>query len=200
MRVGFIVECGPAGADEKVLDYLVKALRTDVEPRFQTCGPTGKREILADCHKQVEKLFDKDRCDRVFVVWDLMPCDAEHRHRGRPSCEKERDHIWAKLRDQDRKRTVLLCITHELETWLLADGSALTKVIERRSHPMRPIPDERRPEKIENPKARLKEHFNSRPGGYNDLVHARKIIEQASLAKLERVPSFARFRQKLQMP
>ena len=80
MIVGFIVECGPNGADEQVLKHLVKKLRPDIVPRFSTCGVRGKGEILAKCGTMVTKLFDDEHCAKVFVVWDLMPCNEEHHH------------------------------------------------------------------------------------------------------------------------
>jgi Domain of unknown function (DUF4276) len=205
MRVGFVVECGPGGADEKVLRYLVGVLRKDIDPRFQTCGPTGKREILDECRKQVSNLFDKDRCDRVFVVWDLMPCDPPFRDENDVPCRrKEREHLLGQLRPEDRARTVLLCITHELEAWLLADGSAIKAALNHGydTHKIkRPIPDVARPEDLRNPKGALRGIFtrNQRPG-YNDVVHAVKIVEQVTdLTKLERAaPSFRRLREKLE--
>ena len=69
MKVGFLVECGPKGADEQVLRFLVNTLRSDIDPRFATCG--SKRVILQECGDYVESLFTVERCEKVFVVWDL---------------------------------------------------------------------------------------------------------------------------------
>lgn len=148
----------------------------------------------------VAKLFDAEGCARVFVVWDLIPSNEEHQHEGKPCRKKERDHLLGTLRPQDRRRTVLLCIQQELETWLLVDGAALTAVIKRPSHPMKAIRGERDPEAIKNPKGRLRELFNkNKRGDSSDSVHAVKIIRGVtSLSRLECAPSFARFKQKLE--
>lgn len=198
MKVGFVVECGPGGADEKVLRSLIKALRSDIEPRFVTSG--SKRVILEDCGKLASALFDNERCDKVFVVWDLMPCNAEHHHKGTPSCVLERAHVLNLLRATDKPRTILLCIKHELEAWLLADGSALEKVLKPNHQRVERIPDDKSPEQHPNPKKQLGNLFKKRRGlEYNDTVHAVKIIEQVTnFNKLVRAPSFARFKQKLQ--
>jgi hypothetical protein len=204
MKVGFIVE---GRADEQVLRYLVGVLRRDLDmwrdvhfrKPERTSGPRGKGEILDEVGTMVSNLFVMDRCDWVFVVWDLIPCNAEHREDGEPSCKKERLHMLSKLREEDKPRTQLVCITRELEAWLLADGSALTKVVGTTTHPLRhAIADERYPEKIENPKAKIRKHFGNHHGGYDDMMHARKIIEKTSLAKLARVPSFAHLKDKLE--
>lgn len=110
MRIGFVLECHRDGADHKVMEHVVRALRGDLELLFQLCG--SKRALFEDCGKQVEALF-----------------------------------------------TV-----------------------------------ERQP----NPKKTLNKLFNEhRRRDYDDKVHALKIIEKASLSKLERAPSFARLKDKL---
>jgi Domain of unknown function (DUF4276) len=196
MNVGFVVECGPGGADEKVLKHVISELRPDIKPRFSNSG--SKRVILEDCGKLVERLFEADRCERVFVVWDLMPCNQEHHHNGKPSCEKERQHLVKKLRPVDRPRTVMLCITHELEAWLLADGKAIAAVLGSDEHPIR-IADEKRPEEHLNPKRHLNKLFGKhRNWDYIDMIHAVQIIKKVRrLSKLECAPSFARLKDKL---
>lgn len=201
-KVGFVVECHRDGADHKVISHVVEQTRSELRAHFVYTG--SKKALFEDCPKIVETLFDVERCDRVFVVWDLMPCDEDFREADKPSCEKERGHLWARLRPQDRdnKKTVMLCITHELDNWLLADGAALTAVLSRPTHPIKPISDEKRPEDIPNPKALLKKHFKQHGRGeYEDVLHAAKIIAQVkNLTKLERAPSFKRLRAKLLIP
>lgn len=197
MRVGFIVECFRDGADHKVLLNLLPRLRADVEPQFSFCG--SKRVLFEECGRLVAGLLDVERCERVIVLWDLMPCDERFHDKGSPSCTLERAHLVSQLRPQDHERTIMLCVTHELEAWLLADGRAVTAVLERPTHKIRPIADERRPEAYPNPKARLRTLFRQHGrGDYNDAVHAVKIVENvANLTKLDRAPSFSRLRAKL---
>lgn len=196
MRVGFVLECCKDGADHKVLEHVVGKLHSDLKLCFRFCK--SKRELFDDCGKFVEGLFTVERCDRVFVVWDLMPCDEAYKDDGKPSCVKERAFLLKALRREDRARTVLLCITHELEAWLLADGKALTSVLDNDNHPIKPIQDDRTPERHPNPKKVLNKLFKEhRRREYDDKVHALKIIKQVNLSKLERAPSFARLKDKL---
>ncbi len=185
MLVGFVVECHRDGADHKVIDHLVRKLRPDIDPRFRFCGSKGK--LFQDCGKMVEALFEVDRCESVFVIWDLYPCDEQFQTGGSPSCVKERGYVLKTLRPRDATRTVLLCITHELEAWLLADGRALKDIIEKVEHPIKPIADERKAEEVLRPKFRLDGLFkqNGRRG-YEDRVWALKIITKASLAVARR--------------
>lgn len=197
-RVGFVLECHRDGADHKVLKHVVPRLRGGTEALFRCCG--SKRALFEECARWVEKLFEEERCERVFVVWDLVPCDDAFKLNGKPSRHKERTHLRRLLRPQDCGRTEMICITHELEAWLLADGKALTATLQKPTHPIKPIGDEKCPEDNPNPKALLRQLFkrNGR-GDYNDMVHALKIIENVqNLSKLERAPSFRRLREKLE--
>ncbi len=197
MKVGFVLECFRDGADHKVIEHVVRAVRPDVGRVYMCSG--SKRVLFESCSKLVEGLFVAERCDRVFVVWDLIPCDAGFQERGKPSCVKERQHLWHSLRPEDRAKTVMLCIAQELDSWLLADGAALGAVLSRKTHPIKPIGDEKKPEAIRNPKANLKKLFKEHGRGeYDDVIHAVKILSEVKdLSKLERAPSFKRFRQKL---
>jgi hypothetical protein len=200
-KFGFIFECCADGADHKVFEQLLGKLRPDIEPVYRFAR--SKRLLFDQCSAQVAGLFEVERCQRVFVVWDLIPCDEVFKHGGKPSCVLERAHLWAELPKQhrDRTKTVMLCITHELEAWLLADGAALTS-FQRPEHPIRPIGDEKKPESIPNPKAFLKQVFKKNGfGEYDDLVHASKIIARVgNLQKLDHARSFKRFRERLMAP
>lgn len=198
MKVGFVVECGPGGPEEKVFTYLVKLLRADITPRITTCR--GKNHIFKDCDAFVGALL-AEGCQRVFVVWDLVPCDPPFRVNKKPSCEKEREYLWAQIAPERRDRTTLLCITHELEAWFLADGGAITKVLEKMSeHPVKPaVPSHKSPSTVKDPKNELKRIFTAhRRREYDGRFHAEKIIREVmDLSKLERVQSFKRFKDRL---
>ncbi|HSN98720.1 MAG TPA: DUF4276 family protein [Candidatus Nanopelagicales bacterium] len=199
MRVGFVLECHRDGADHKVIEHLVRALRKDVDPRFACCG--SKRVLFDECGKFVEGLFEAERCERVFVVWDLVPCDGAYLdEKGRPCRSRERAYLRQALRNKDRARTVMLCITHELEAWLLCDSGALEAVLARPTHPIERIGDMKRPEELPNPKKHLGGLFKKHRGrDYEDRVHALQIMQQVkNLSKLEKAPSFARLREKLE--
>lgn len=199
MNVGFLLECGPGGADSKVFEHLVRKLRPSIQPRF-TCS-VSKRILFNDCRDFVAKLFDAERCDHVFVVWDLAPCDEVFKDEKGVAClKRERDYLRNALRPEDRARTILLCIPHELEAWLLADGGALTAALENKNHPKKSIPDDKDPERHLNPKAVLTKIFqnNKKARGYEDYIWAARIIQHVDPVKVaRRAPSFARFNEKL---
>lgn len=202
VKVGFVLECHRDGADHKVIDHVVGATKPELVRVYACTG--SKRALFESCSKLVEVLFEVERCQRVFIVWDLKPCDPIFQDGGKPSCVKERDHLWARLREQDRNRekTVMLCITYELDNWLLADGAALTDVLRRKTHPIKDIGDHKKPEDNPDPKAFLIRLFKQHGrGDYDDVLHAVKIISKVqNLSKLERAPSFKRLRDRLQLP
>lgn len=197
-RVGFMVECARDGADHKVIDHVVRRLRPDVDPVFAFLG--SKRNLLTDGPSLVAGLLTSDHCARVFVVWDLIPCDLPD-PRGSPCRRNERAALLAALTREgvDLSRVTLVCITYELEAWLLADGAAITAVLERPTHPIKKIKSERRPEEHPNPKKTLQKLFKEHRGkDYLDARHAIEIVKNVTdLGKLESAPSFARFAERL---
>lgn len=201
MKVGFLLECGPDGADYKVLQHVVRTAAPRLHARFVCSG--SKRVLFDECNKLVTALFEDERCDRVFVVWDLAPCDAVFKDdSGVPCRAKERAHLMALLRPQDRERTIMLCIHHELEAWLLADGSAIQRALSKPTRPAARVGDDKDPERHVNPKEVLSRIFrnNRKSSGYEDVPWAARIIEQADLAKIERrSPSFARLKQTIEV-
>lgn len=196
MRVGFVVECHRDGADHKVIERIVSRLHGSLELRWVFAGSKGA--LFRECGDLVKGLIENDRCDRVFVVWDLMPCDEDMQDAGRPSCEKERAHLLLKIDAKFHGRTVLICIRHELEAWLLCDGRALTAFLKNDNHPKPAIRDDKHPDRYKNPKVVLQQIFEVHQREYRDAEHAPKLIARVSnLSKLERVQSFKRLCDKL---
>ena len=64
MKVGFVVECGPDGADYKVIDHLVRKLRPTFQPQFVYGGMIvvlhlirqGQVRRVKDAHFSTEQL------------------------------------------------------------------------------------------------------------------------------------------------
>lgn len=197
-RVGVIVECGRDGADHKVLASVIPRLRPDVVPEFAFLG--SKRALLTDGPKLAAGLLKEGRCARVLLVWDLVPCDLPDA-KGKPCRRNEREAVRATLEKEGvaLDRVTLLCITHELEAWLLADGTALTGVLERPTHPIKRVKDDRDPEDHSNPKKLLQKLFKEHRGrDYLDARHAAEIVAAVTnLAKLDAAPSFRRLREAL---
>lgn len=202
MKVGFVLESGEDSAEHQVFKFLLAKLRPEVKPVFVFMNNKGA--LFRECAAKVEGLFDIDRCVRVFIVWDLIPPEVLD-SRNKKSCTAEREALLAKLRPQDRppERTTLLCISQELEAWLLADGTAIEAYLfgkKAKTHGGKPIADDKHPEREPNPKKRLGNIFQENRGKYfeySDTDHAIELLKRADLSKYDRAPSFARLRAKL---
>lgn len=195
MKVGMIFECGPDGPDRKVCEHLAKRIITDLKISSKTL--TDKKNLLAECGIAAALLLSEG-CELVFIVWDLYPA---WRQKGeRPCRHADKETICLSLNEAgvDLTRIKLICITEELEAWLLADGRALTKFLSTQIRTY-PINDEKRPERVTNPKKQLTKIFEQNGGReYTDFIHAIKIAEAIpDLKRIRRSKTFFYFAQKL---
>ncbi len=191
MKVGMIFECGPAGADKVVCELLACRLAPAIEIMSVTLD--NKPKLLDDCGQAAARLF-QDGCERVVIVWDLYP---PWRKGGVKPCRKDDRQAIARSLKRAKvksKPVYLVCIEEELETWLIADGRALSTVLSRPAHPAK-VRDLKKPEKISGPKTRLTKLFQQHRGQpYTDRFHAKKIVEaMPDLNKIKRCASFVRF-------
>lgn len=196
MKVGFIFECGPNGADKQVCEHLARLLVPTIEIRSITLE--NKPNLLAGCGQFAAGLLSDDGCDRVLVVWDLFPA---WRLKGAKPCRREdREAIFQSLQQArvPPERVQLICIQEELEAWLIADGRGLTQVLSKPPHPFK-IAECKYPERQKNPKKLPTQIFQSRGGRYVDYVDAVRIIKGfPDLNRLRRrCSTFARFEAKL---
>jgi hypothetical protein len=197
-KVGFVLECQRDGAEHQILEHVISVHCPNVAPVYNF--QRSKGYLLKGAGEAVAGLLDAEHCARVFVIWDLMPCDVAFRNRGRPSCHNERAHVLGLLRATDVARTTLLCVTHEIEAWLLADGTALAMALSTAAHQVGTIADDKDPEGHRDPKAALTRIFrnNGKSRGYEHIPYAKRIITNAQPNKIARVvPSFARLLSKL---
>ncbi|KKJ00382.1 hypothetical protein PROH_12100 [Prochlorothrix hollandica PCC 9006 = CALU 1027] len=190
-----IFECGPAGADKKVCEYLARELQPELEIMSVTLD--NKPKLISDCGKAAAQLL-QNGCDRVLIIWDLYPAWREKKQKpcrrdDRLAIHKSLEHSGVPL-----AKTHLICITEELEAWLIADGRAISAVLSTSTHPVS-IPDKKKTETVKNPKKYLMKLFKEQTGKpYSDLQHAEKIARQMpDLHKINRCPSFARFAAKI---
>jgi len=65
-----IFECGPAGADKKVCEYLARQLQPQLEIISVTLD--NKPKLINNCGRSAAQLL-KAGCDRVVIIWDLYP-------------------------------------------------------------------------------------------------------------------------------
>lgn len=195
MKIGMIFECGPAGADKKVCEYLARQLQPELEIMSVTLD--NKPKLISDCGKAAAQLL-QDGCDRVLIIWDLYPAWREKKQK--PCRRDDRLAIHKSLENSGvtLANTHLICITEELEAWLIADGRAISAVLSTPAHPVS-IPDKKKTETLKNPKGYLMKLFKEKAGKpYSDLQHAEKIARQMpDLNKIKRCSSFVRFAAKV---
>lgn len=200
MKIGFIVECGPQGAEVEVIPFLAKHLCPDIE--VDVIPLVKKPHLLQQCGEWTAGLLDKG-FDRVLIIWDLYPAWQEA---GMNPCRREdREAIFGALEEagidqaQIEAQVGLVCIQGELEAWLIADGRALSAVLSTQAHRVR-IRNVRNPEQTKNPKKILNRKFKEHIGRpYSDRFHAIKIVRALpDLNRLNRLETFARFSRKLE--
>jgi len=192
MKLGFVLECCLEGSDYKVLKHLVDRIKPDCKFDAATLGDKGT--LLKDCADSTETLL-KMGCDKVFIVWDLMPkytnCDC---------IVEERNLIHKQLIDKNipLNNVHFIGIVHELESWLIADVSAIERVLSTPAHPVN-IANIRHPDREPNPKKKLRQIFKQHRGtDYNDLDSALRIIREVQSPRdLRQSVSFKRFYLKL---
>ncbi len=192
IKVGMIFECGPQGADKKVCEILLKKL----DPTIQTKSVTldSKPNLVQKCGAAAKQLLDTEKCDRVIIIWDLYPT---WRTDGEKPCRKEDcKSIFESLDGAgvDRNKVHLVCITEELEAWLLADGGAISTTLSKPTHQVT-VPDTKKPEQVKNPKKRLSQIYQQHIGRkYSDLIDGEKISKNIDdFKKIRRSDSFCRF-------
>ena len=196
MKIGLILECQKDGADQKVFELLVRKItRPSATVVSRTLG--NKPNVLAKCGDvAAELLADKDKCDRVLVIWDLWPswerdaapCRKVDRATALASLEK------AKV---DIKKVRLLCIEQMLESWLLADERALRQLLQEWSHP-HPVRKFAVPGGAggdTKPKKLLRRLFRECGcWAYEESDHAHLISSRwPDLARVGKLPTFKRF-------
>jgi hypothetical protein len=192
MKYGFLFECWQDGPDCKVIKHLVNRIVPGVDFEPVTLGNKGV--LLEECADSVDLLF-KTGCDKVFIVWDLMPKYA--------NCNcivQERDLIRQQLLNGAIPivNVVFIGIVHELESWLIADVSALERILSTPQHEVK-LGKIRQPDREKNPKGRLRKLFKAKRGfDYSDMEFAQRIIQNVQRPRdLKGSESFKRFYNKL---
>ena len=200
MKVGFIVESGPAGAEVKVISHLAKM----VDPSLDVVDPVpldDKNQLKRDCGLWAKALLDRG-CSRVLIVWDLMPDWGEYAGSGCRHDDKEQ--IFHSLKNADLRSTDrrirLVCIEKMLEAWIIADERAISAFLSTDAHPIK-VKRYKKTGSIPDPKSALIQLFGksgSRIRRYVDYEHAIKIVRLLpDLNRLRDSESFRRFEEKL---
>lgn len=197
MKIGFIFECGPQGADKSVCEYLASHLHPGVQLISRTLG--NKPNLLAEAGKVAAKLL-ADGCRCVLIVWDLRPAWPDKKNK--PCRHDERQALLQALAQAGIAVTqpvYLVCIEQELESWVLADEKNISDFLSTAAHPYL-AKQVSKPDRVQNPKSVLMSHFKAARGSrYDDKIHAVKILSKnpPNWKRLRRSASFARFENKL---
>lgn len=199
MKVGLIVECGPDGAETKVIPHIARMINPAIEA--EVIPLSNKPNLKEQCGRYVRELLDRG-CEKILIVWDLLPDWGEYDGRG--CLHVDRQEIFSTLQnsgigDGDR-RVHLICIHVMLEAWLLADERALSAYLSTETNRI-PVPRKKGTEGVKDPKSALNSLFKSLPcrtNRYTDFTDAIKIAEKLpDLRRLERLASFQRFQERL---
>jgi len=199
MKIGFLVECGPEGAETRVISHLAKMINRKVEADIIPLG--NKPNLKRQCGEYAKTLLDRG-CNRVLIVWDLLSDWQEYEGKGCRHDDKEEicQSLSAVGLHRNDKRVRLHCIEKMLEAWIIADERALGKFLSTAAHPVS-VPRNRRPEQISDPKAALTTLFKKYGGRvrqYVDRQHAIRIAERLpDLTRLRKLESFRHFETKL---
>ncbi|RYD99427.1 MAG: hypothetical protein EOP54_04195 [Sphingobacteriales bacterium] len=195
MKIGFILECGPQGADLKVCKNLVGRIRPADE--FVAITLDNKPKLISGCGEAAKQLI-KSGIETIYIIWDLFPDWRDDR--TRPCMKEDRDNVFNSLNAAQvpLDRVHLVCIEQELESWLIADGRAISTFLSRPTHHVK-IKDSKSPDTVQNPKKYLTKHFSQNGKGlYTDYMHAEKLVALIpDFQKLKRSETFKRFYFKL---
>jgi len=190
MKIGFVFECGPAGAHIQVCEFLAREIVPSIKPVSRTLD--NKANLLKDAAKVAATLL-ADGCERVLIVWDLRPAWP-----GPKPCRKvEREALLESLTEASLtgKPVFLVCVEQELESWLLADEAKISAYLSTAAHPY-VAKRVSKPDRELNPKSAMMNHFKTARGWrYEDRTHAIKVLNAANtdFKKLRRSPTFTRF-------
>jgi hypothetical protein len=197
MKIVFILECGPQGADLKVCRNLFGRIRPADE--FVPITLDNKPKLIEGCGRAAKQLLASG-CQQVFIIWDLYPDWRDDR--TRPCRHEDRVNIFEALNAAQvpLNRVHLICIEQELESWLVADGRAISALLSKATHQVK-IGHEKQPDRVQNPKKKLNQLFTkSRGASYNyiDYIHAERLVVLIpDFQKIKKSETFARFYFKL---
>lgn len=187
MTLGLVLECGREGPDERVCRHMIERIRPGLP--VSTVTLSNKPRLIEGCGDATAQLLSEG-CRLVVVVWDLYPTWRE----TTPCRRADREAIQASLvaAAVNTAKVKLVCITEELEAWLIADAQAVSNYISTAAHRKR-FDQVRHPARV-NPKMLLRRAFReSRHRDYRDYEHALPLARHARLEQVRRVDSFARF-------
>lgn len=173
MKLGLILECPRQGTDHQVYEYVIKKLCPAIEVVVVPSGSTNKPGMIAKCGEVAKTLIANEACDKVAILWDLIPAW------GGKACRKvDVEAITNNLNaaNVDLTKIKLICIEPELEGWLVVEGTALTnyKTGICHPHPVKKFPGVKLSAKSNAGKKTISKYLERR---YNDIADAIRITK-----------------------
>lgn len=135
-KLGLVLECDAGGPDELAFHCLVRRLSPGTALEFATMG--SKAGLFIRGVDAARDLIEAGNCALALIVWDLKPLWG-----GPPlakKCEDEAAQLREKLLcvpEAMRGKIRLLCLTYELETWLMTEDRAVREYLSTPSHPFK---------------------------------------------------------------
>jgi hypothetical protein len=192
VKLGLVLECDTGGPDELVLTCLARRLRPKIT--IQPVALGSKEQVFLKGVETAAELINSSGCDLALIVWDLKP----YWNSKARNCEAEAEELRDKLASFPKKisgKIKLLCLTWELETWLIADPRAVNAHLStdaRKSKFKCPSPLSK-----DDAKAYLNSECKKHRGRTRRYVDVREAIQIARLipdtSKIRKIPSFKRF-------
>lgn len=182
---------GEDQSDVETLKVLIRRLANNEKLPVQTKGYSGCGEMLRKGARQL-KLFADRGADRFVVCYDADRQNPERRR------QEAADKVWRKARDEGVDGACCIVVPiQELEAWILADLSSVSKVITT-WNPR----DVGTPELVNDPKEYLerlsREYQKPR---YIHALHNQKIARHLDLGKIAgKCESFVPLRDFVQSP
>jgi hypothetical protein len=191
--IGILCEGGLQSEDQQVLQALAARIVPGAQVRISPMG--NKPDLIASCGPATQALL-AEGCCRVVIVWDVMP--RWGRPNGAQQDEQDIQTALAQAGLAGHPCVFLVPIHAELEAWLLADGSALSTLLSRPTHPVK-VAGTKKVQSVDNPKKRLMRIFQKHGKTYIPNMHAAQIIQLLPdhFGNLSAVPSFREYGQAL---
>jgi hypothetical protein len=200
MRIGIVCEGRPAGEDAQVFEHFARRIAPEATVK---AFPQGPKSVLFSQAGAVAKVLFDTGYDKVIIIWDINP--RWNKPDGEEQDRQDLLPILASAGVDAHPCLYLVAVRNELEAWLLADGSALSAVLSRPSHPVL-IKDNKKTETEANSKKKLEKlfsihnrQFGPQPayGNYQPKLAAVRIAEKlptnfGQLGKLESFQAFGR--------
>lgn len=194
MKLGLVLECDTGGADELVLTCLTRRLRPGTSVQAVALG--SKAAVFTKGVEAAVKLVETDKCDLVLIVWDLKPLWSEV---AAKDCADEAAEMRKQLEavsSPTRKKIRLLCLSYELETWLIAEDRAVSAFLSTPAHKVK-FKAPKNPTSKTDAKAFLNTTITKVRGPRNRYVDYKEAIRIVKLwpdtSRVGAVDSFQRF-------